>query len=434
MSWQDRLQEAAYTSPSGTRLKFDYEDVSRETTKRTTAFEFPGVNGAYIQDNGYGARQYPLRCFFWGPEHDRSAVTFEAALLEQGAGKLEHPLYGTFDVVPMGSIGRNDALKTAANQTIVEVTFSTTTGLVYPQAGSDPESEIATALDALRTQAAEQFATNANLKSAVHRASVTASIRKLIKSVDAALEPVAAGVSAVNRQFHDLEDSIVLGMEVLIGKPIALAEQISDLLKEPGKALARIEDRLDAYEAMLDDIFGSSAGDPATALESGAFIPNRVIKIANDFTAADLFAMNTIGGAVNAVLETTFTTRPQAIKAATRLLGFLDDAVVWRDAGFEALATVDDVGNFQVDPGGSYQATQRAVALAAGFLVETSFSLVPERRIVLDRPRTIIDLAAELYGSVDDRLDFLIASNNLTGSEILEIPRLRSIVYYPDVS
>ena len=40
------------------------------------------------------------------------------------------------------------------------------------------------------------------------------------------------------------------------------------------------------------------------------------------------------------------------------------------------------------------------------------------------------DLDAELYGSVDDRLDFLIESNGLTGSEILELPRGRAIVYY----
>ena len=31
MSWTDRLREAAYTSPSGNRLRFDYEAVSRET-------------------------------------------------------------------------------------------------------------------------------------------------------------------------------------------------------------------------------------------------------------------------------------------------------------------------------------------------------------------------------------------------------------------
>jgi hypothetical protein len=50
--------------------------------------------------------------------------------------------------------------------------------------------------------------------------------------------------------------------------------------------------------------------------------------------------------------------------------------------------------------------------------------------VVLDRPRTIIDLAAELYGSVDDKLDFLISSNNLTGDQILELQRGQVISYY----
>jgi hypothetical protein len=33
---------------------------------------------------------------------------------------------------------------------------------------------------------------------------------------------------------------------------------------------------------------------------------------------------------------------------------------------------------------------------------------------------------------VDGKLDLLINSNNLTGSEILELPRGRVISYYPD--
>ncbi len=84
----------------------------------------------------------------------------------------------------------------------------------------------------------------------------------------------------------------------------------------------------------------------------------------------------------------------------------------------------------QIDTGGAYQQLQDAVALTAGFLVEISFSLKQERVIILDRNRTIIDLAAELYGSIDDQLDFLISSNDLSGSEILELPRGREIVYY----
>jgi hypothetical protein len=64
MAWQDRLREAAYNAPSGQRLVFLYEDVGREVDKKTAAFDFPGVNGTYVQDNGSTSRRYPLRVFF----------------------------------------------------------------------------------------------------------------------------------------------------------------------------------------------------------------------------------------------------------------------------------------------------------------------------------------------------------------------------------
>ena len=71
------------------------------------------------------------------------------------------------------------------------------------------------------------------------------------------------------------------------------------------------------------------------------------------------------------------------------------------------------------------------MALTAGFLVEVSFTLVPERSIVLERPRTALDVCAELYRTVEgDRLDFLITSNDLSGSEIFELPAGKEIFYY----
>ncbi len=63
-------------------------------------------------------------------------------------------------------------------------------------------------------------------------------------------------------------------------------------------------------------------------------------------------------------------------------------------------------------------------------MIEISFSLKAERRITLDRARTIIDLSAELYGEIDGSLDALINNNALSGSEIFELPRGRTIVYY----
>lgn len=416
-SWEDRLQEAAYTSPGGTRIRFIYEDVGRATSKRTTAFEFPGVNDAYVQDNGHGSRRYPLRCIFTGNHCDKLATAFEAALLERGKGKLEHPLYGTFDVVPFGDINRRDDLKSAANQSIVEVTFWTTVDAVYPSGDSNPRSEILAALDGFDLAAAQQF-TAADLDSALQRANLKTTVRATLRQVSAALQNVADSVESVNREFRDLQSLVNFGLDVLVGQPLLLAQQIVNLTTAPARALAGIRSRLEAYRSLLAQLLGNSRpGSADRALSS-----NQRIKAQNDFRTADLSASAAVSGSVRSVLENEFTTKVEAIEAANEIAEQLDTLSEWRERRFEELELIDT--------GESYQALQRAVALATGLLVEVSFSLVPERSIVLDRPRTIIDLVAELYGEVDERLDFLISSNNLSGSDILLLEPGRRILYY----
>jgi prophage DNA circulation protein len=418
-TWADRLREAAYTSPRGTRIRFDYESVSRELDKRTTGFEFPGIDGAYVQDSGYSARKYPLRCYFWGNEHDRIATAFEAALCERGTGRLEHPLYGTFDVVPFGSITRRDDLKTEANQSVVEVTFWTTVGAVYPSGQASPKNEIEAALDGFDVAAAAQFVALMDLRGAVAQANTRSLIKRFLRDVSAAFDDVSSAVTTVNRAFRDLQQTVHFGLDVLVGQPLALAQQMTNLVRAPARAAVGIASRLEAYERLAMRIMGSLATTGALYSTALPALKRRQI---NALHTADLMAMGAVSGSVASALAADYRAKPDALAAADRLLTQLDQVVAWREARFRELA--------EVDPGTSYQALQHAVALTAGYLVEASFSLATERRIVLDRPRTIIDLAAELYGSVDDKLDLLIETNRLSGSEILELPRGRQIAYY----
>src|SRR5688500_10288185 len=444
MPWTTRIREAAYTAPSGTRIKFGYEDVSRVLTRRSSVFEFAGVDDSYVQQNGFSARRYPLRCIFWGGECDLVATAFEAALLEHGIGRLEHPLYGTIDVVPLVEITRPDVLMPAADQPIVEVTFSTTLVTLYPSSQAHPQSEILAALEGFDVAAAQRFVDSTNLEKAADRASLTGSVNRLLDDVGKSLDGVAAAVASVTRTFHDIQDTINHGLDVFIGKPLLLAQQVLDLIKAPARAFAGIQDRLDAYGALADSIFSSPAGQPEATLVGSLGLSVNGVKAANAFHLADLAAMGALAGAIIAAVAdpvadpipadqagagragsrptvdlpgvgARISTRPQAIKAAEALVARFEALVKWRDAGFATInsvpigvSRVDPLRNARLDTGEAYQQLQQAVALAAGYLIEVSFSRVPERRIVLDRPRTIIDLCAELYGSVDDKLDLMI--------------------------
>ena len=205
-------------------------------------------------------------------------------------------------------------------------------------------------------------------------------------------------------------DSISAGIDTLVRDPLTLAFQTTQLLQTPALALANIQARLDAYGGLVDQITGTIR------------VPGLDSENANSFQTDDLFASTNVTGIIVSVVNTQFETKTEALNAAEALLDISEQLTAWRDANYNSLG--------QIDTGGAYQQYEQAVSLAAGFLVQISFSLKQERRITLDRNRTIIDLAAELYGEVDAQLDFLIRSNDLTGSEILELPAGREIVYF----
>lgn len=405
MTWVDRLREAAYNSPSGTRVLFDFEDVSRSFDKKTSAYEFPDADGTYIQDLGVSGRRYPLRIFFWGADHDLQAADFDAALQERGTGRLEHPFYGVVDVVPFGTVSQRDDLKTAANQTIFEVTFWATTGLVYPTAQTDPGRAVSLSIVDFNAAQAADFEDTTQLETPVEQATVKNNYLALLDTTSSALEGIAEAQDNVRSQFDAIVDSINLGIDTLIAQPLTLALQTIQLVQAPARAGADIQARLDAYARLTQSIIED--GDAETS---------------NQFHTRDLYSSSYVTGSILSTLNTQFETKAGALTAAERILAQFESVAAWRDDNYRNLD--------EIDTGAAYQALQRSAALAAGFLVEISFSLKQERRITLDRDRTIVDLAAELYGSVDDQLDFLINSNNLTGSEILELPKGREIVFY----
>src|SRR5690606_24731018 len=141
----------------------------------------------------------------------------------------------------------------------------------------------------------------------------------------------------------------------------------------------------------------------------------------NDFRVADLSASSAVAGSVLSVLENEFTTKTEAIEAANEIAEQLDILSQWREQRFEELELIDT--------GESYQALQRAVALATGLLVEVSYSIVPDRSTVIDGPRTITDSTAGRYGVVGERLHFLIGSNSLGGSDAVLLEPSRPILY-----
>lgn len=470
-TWEDRQLEAAYTPPSGVRITFDYEDINYKFAHKTSAYEFAGVNGTYVQDHGVTGRRFAWRIFLSGADYDKKAKVFEDALSETGIGVLETPFYGTLDVIPFGEITRRDDLKYEANQAVFEVTFFNTIGAAYPTAETDPASAALAALELFGSAQEADFASSVSLASVSEEQGLLDVVNNSMAQISDKLDRIAAVQETIADEFDEIESTINTTIDTLIAEPLDLAFNMRQLIQTPGRALAGITDRLTAYGNLAGDIFSSSdaistpggpgGGGPKIGSNTG---------VGNDAQEPNKFHMRKVvaGAAVSgAVLSTIYTdtnrglananpsvnrrrveavnigisggdnkfiTATDALRAAETVLDQLDAYVDWRDENYVALIGDGDADIINapsnVDQGEDLRYLKQAVALATGFLIRLSFSLAKERKFILENPRSIIDLCYELYGDVDEYLDFFIESNNFNCNEMLEIPKGRNIVYY----
>jgi prophage DNA circulation protein len=405
--WQQRLKEAAYTSPGGTRIVFQYVDLKRSTKKRTARFQFNGINGAYIQDNGNDEGVYPIVALFTGDDNDRLGTAFEVACLETGRGKLEHPMYGTFDVVPTGTIERSNAMVEEANQTRVMVTFSSTLAEVYPDFSGIPKSQIGQTIAGWDVASAAEFAGNVDLNDPIGQALMGNSV---VKGIDKAAQTVRAasnGIAGAQRAFDNQARQLTESLDTLLNAPQDLATQMINLIKSPAGFAEDIGAMLAGYFSFSASL---SAGFGDTDNPNDVALNNLMMSCA---TNATVLSAN----------EIPFKNRADALDTAQNI-------ITLNNANNAAL---DDLFREQsfLDPGAGFQLNQRAVSQITGRLISDSFGLLPERVIYLQRDRSIVDLCGELYGSVDDSvLQNLIDTNRIGGEELYVVPRGRRIVYY----
>lgn len=428
MSWEDRITEMVYTSPSGIVFIGIFEDVSKELIKKTTAFNFPDVDGTFVQDLGKQGRRYPIRWIFSGEDYDQEAEDFDNAIEEKGPGILQHPLYGTFDVVPFGTIKRRDDLVTAANQAVYDITFYETIKIIFPVSELSALNSMETGFGDFSSAAAFSFDDALSLLTANEITGFIASAKSGLRKIKKTMAKVAAATAAVERAFNDVADLLDETLTTLVGGPLLIATQMIALTRLPSQAASSIQAKLDAYGNLLASLTEGESNQFAQGLDSQA---------GNAFTNNNLLASLAVLGSIESTISenTIFTTRTETIEAIENLDSKFTDYLNWSDRNREglvigALPTREPGTTDLIDTGESYQQLLNVFAIGQGRLTQIAFSALQERSVILDRDRTFIDFAAEFYSQLDEQYDFIIQSNKLTGIELFEIPKGREMVYY----
>lgn len=428
MSWNDRLTDMVYTSPSGLQFTGTFENVQKEIIKKTAAFNFPDVEGTYVQDLGKQGRRYATRWIFWGEDYDQDAEDFDTAIEEKGPGILQHPLYGTFDVVPYGSIRRRDDLVTAANQAVYDITFYETIKIVYPISELSAENAMNEGFTAFSDDAVANYDLSLSVNTAKEVTGYIDSAKEGLRKLKKELAAIAATTAAVERAFNDVVTVAESTIETLVGGPTLIASQLIAITRIPSQASANIQAKLDAYNNLIVSLIDGP---------SNQFTPYSDSQVGNSFTNNNLLASTAVLAAIESTIseETVFPTRSSAINAIEALDTLFTNYVNWSDVNRESLIqgvsfTREAGTNDLIDTGEAYQQLLNVFSISQGRLTQIAFTALQERTVLLDRDRTFIDFAAEFYGELDLQYDFIIQSNNLSGIELFDIKKGREMVYY----
>lgn len=441
MAWTDEIVEAAYTSPSGKRIVFNYDaGMERKTALKTAENTFPDVDGAEIQSLGLGGKKFPMTAIFSGADCFKDADEFEAALEERGYGILEHPIYGKHTVVPTGEIARSDNLVSALNESRVKVTFGKTLTSTFPDGEVAAVDALDAAIDGYEDAAVASFA------DLIETASVDDELQ-LQSVLKTQSDTLFKGVTSVAEMSGDLQEkrsllqtiqgwkNQVTGWIGKVDEIAANAQNIATVLIKTARLPAELAigamAKIEGYSSVIKDIINNVKKDPvgvnaiknqyaATSVMLGALVASMAQGVAKSASGAG--GTTSVSSGVSASIG-GFVSRASMLHAADLIAEQFETYKEYMDAQVATDAFVDT--------GEGYAALLETVVAAVQVLEEASFDLPVTRIVKLGRDRQVIELLCELYGAEGfDRLDQFITDNELTADEIVLLPMGREVRYY----
>lgn len=456
MAWTDEIGEAAYTSPGGTRMVFNYSaQVERTTPLKTAESVFPDVDGAEIQSLGLGGRKFPMTAIFSGADCFKDADAFEKLLCERGYGQLEHPIYGKHAVVPTGEISRSDDLVDGLNESRVKVTFSETlTDRAFPESAVAASDALDAAMDDFEASAAEAFADIIETGSIDDKLGLVAQLKKqsdtLFKGITKIAQALGKAAQWVQQKVNNFKAEVTKwtgAVDQLANNALNIATVLIKTARLPCEIAMGAMAKVEGYSSIVKDIINNVKKDPfgakaianqyaATSVVLGALVASMGYGVAKTAQAAanggsgvesaassggtsgGAGSGNSSGGSAGG-----FVSRAAVLSAA--------DAVVEQFEAYKEYMDAQTAKDAFVDTGESYAALLDTVVASVQVMQQAAFDLPLARTVRLSRDRQVIELLTEFYGADGfSRLDQFITDNHLTADEIVIVPMGREVTYY----
>lgn len=408
--WLTDLVPAEFISNSGTKIPFDYLDLTSYFPRKTSVFGSVTADGVYVQNNGSGGNRFPVMMILSGNNNHNQTQDAMLALTERGDSNLNHPVWGLTLVGILGDIEVKTAFVTEAGQTIIGCEFIETTGLLVEENPAFPSI-----LKFFNDSSGESFANNLNVEDAADKANAIQKIKSTLGTVKGVLDTLTDGVESLQRDIDDRFDSINSGMDILIGQPLQLASEIQTLVQLPAKNLALTKAKLEGY------------GNIARGLFSDEPKPNGYdLTASNGNESNKLFASSAVASAAQSGELASFELKKDYTDASSDIDELTQSFINYVD---DSDAILDNPDNSM--DGNGWGELLDLSTIAQNNLIVNSFEALNQLTITTEIEDAAINWCFKLYGTCKpDPFSFFCNSNDLSGDEVVLIPVYRDLVYY----
>lgn len=284
-----------------------FVDTAEHTTgRRGVTHEYPFRDMPYREDLGRKARTFRVEGYVCGATYRAQRDRLLEALEAAGPGELEHPTYGALQVAVDGVNVREAVAEGGMARFSVEF-VRTEARPVQPTAVPDAQGQLRASAARARAAVAAEF--TARYSPGVHRASLADTLRRAVRTADAALVKVTAVVQTVALRRRQL-DSLLARADALVNAPSSVLESLAELLAYFG--LGGLQGLLGLYR------FESGSRPPATTA-------NRRVERDNFDVLTSVTRRLVAVRAAEVVLDETFRSHPEAVAARDAVTALLDE-------------------------------------------------------------------------------------------------------------
>ncbi|MCK5017362.1 MAG: hypothetical protein KAS32_09875, partial [Candidatus Peribacteraceae bacterium] len=328
---------------------------------------------------------------------------------EVGRWEVQHPLYGGLQ---LQLIGYNQGIQPVTQGGLTEFNLS----FFQPADADIIESKqqllgnVKAAIDKASAASIGKFADAVSNISSKAQAGLAAVVDVATTAVDSILGPIAQINSEINSSFLAIQRGIDETLAAVILDPLALAGQVVNLIETPSQIVLSTQEKLNAYKALAQELFNIESEEPA------------VLEVKEIYLGATSSAIAGIAAATDAQLSTTVLTQ------MVDIVENFDAMIVSLEADQSKFLDLP-MDEQYVSMVGTFSQYYITTAYALRSMIKSSLELAIEKRFILQKYTSPLMLTINEYNT-DDKLDFLIETNDLSGTEIVLLPPGKEIVIY----